>query len=153
MKIIVSISGFKGPNTSLACLYDEETGVLVVAKQINYREDKPDDTFSMVSNLDLPSVDFKFKEEHMSNAIRSYFTAIAQGTLDVDKALARYQPDNRIEEDRIDESGRKYRVSPDIDNGQMAVLAVVAYIDRLRGVTAALEGARDIMSEMRILTI
>lgn len=154
MKILISICGYKGENTSLAALYDEDESVLVVQKRLSaYREDRPADDFALVSNIDLPQADFQFKDEMLADAIRAYYMMTAQGALVIESSLQRYQPDNRIDEDRIDENGRKYRVSPDIDNGQIGVLAAVAFIESQRGVCSALSAAQELAEDFRILTI
>lgn len=153
MRIITIISGFQGQAVALASVLDEKTGVLVVAKQLAYREDRPKPDMALVSNLDLQSCDFLFSDKHLRDAIRSYFTRRSQGMLEIDSALGRYLPDNRIEQDGVDESGRKFKISPDIDNGQIAVLATVAFIEAQKPISAAIDMANELSDFYRITTI
>lgn len=153
MRIITIISGFQGSAVTIASVFDEKTGVLVVAKQIGYREDRPKPDMALVSNLDLQSCDFQFTDKHLRDAIRSYFTRRSQGMLDIDSSLARYLPDNRIEQDGVDESGRKYRIAPEIENGQIAVLATVAFIEAQKPISAAIDMANELSDFYRITSI
>lgn len=152
MKIVCSIAGYQGPATSLACSYVEDDGVLVVLKQIEYREARPEG-FAMVSNLDLPALDFRFTEEHLKTAIQTYYTRMAQGLIDIDDAVVRYRPDNRIESSEITPMGRAYRIAPEIDNGQIGILAVCAFLDAQRGVAAAISMAADLADLYTVTSI
>lgn len=153
MRIVTIISGFSGQALTLASVFDEKTGVLVISKQLAYREDRPKPDFAIVSNLDLPACDFTFTEKHLREAIRSYFTRRSQGMLEIDSALGRYLPDNRIEQDGVDEGGRKFRIAPEIDNGQIAVLATVAFIEAQRPISAAINMADELADFYRVMTI
>jgi hypothetical protein len=152
MKIIASIAGFTGSPTTLAAFFDSETNVIAVAKQIEFREERPEG-YGMVTNLDLDAVDFKFTDKVMQDAIRSYYTRKAQGTLDIVDALQRFHPDNRIEQDEIGETGRRFRISPDIDNGQIAVLAICAFVDTQSSIRGALDAMNDLNEFYGIMTI
>lgn len=150
MLILCTIGGFQGQPVTLAGSYED--GLLIVAKQLKYREDKPSPEFAMVSNLDLPDIDYRFTDAHFADAIRAYYAWRAQQNLDLVDALSRYSPDNRIESDRVDETGRKYRINPDIDNGQIAVLAMVSYAQRQSGIGSAVDMAKE-FADFAIYTI
>lgn len=152
MKVQVTIAGFMGQPVTLACVIDDETGVLTVGKQVAYNEDRIEG-FAVVSNLDLADCDYLFTDKHLRGAIRSYFSRSGQDTIAIVPALARYQPDNKIERDAVDETGPRYRISPDIDNGQIAVLAAVAYADAQRPISAAMDAMQELSDFYSITTI
>lgn len=153
MKLQVSIAGYAGNPVTLVGIYDDDNGVLVIAKQVAYREGKAGEDFALVSNLDLAETDYKFVEDDLKTAIQSYFTMKAQGMVDIVEGLQRFQPDNRIESDAIDAAGRKYRISPDIDCGQIGVLAMVCYVAKQRGIFSAIDAAKELADFTQIMTI
>lgn len=152
MKVQVNITGFQGPAITLLCVIDDDTGVLTVGKQAEYTE-KRMKGFALAANMDLPDCDFMFTDKHLRDAIRSYFSRVGQDTVAVVPALARYLPDNRIEKDAVDESGPRYRISPDVDNGQIGVLAAVAFADAQRPIGAAMSAMQELSEFYSITTI
>jgi hypothetical protein len=120
-------------------VYSEDTGVFFVAKQVRYREDRAAPNALLISNMDLPEVDHRFTDENFRDAVGSYFELLAMRVLDIDPDLQRYKPDNKIEVDRVDETGKKYRIAPDIDNGQVAIMAIAACAVKQRAFSAAIE--------------
>lgn len=146
MRIQANIAGY-GETITLVGVLDDETGVLVVMKKVPYSEKRLKDDFALVTNADLPEYDFRFTDEHIGPAIRSYFNRSSQGSIDISDELARYRPDNRIEKDKVDERGPSYRISPEIDGGQFAILAMTAFVDCQQGIATAM-GAMDEMAEL-----
>lgn len=144
MRVQCSIAGFSGLPITLLGSLNEKTGVLVVLKAVAYTEKRLAEDVAMISNADLPDCDYRFTDDDMRGAIRSYFGRASQDGIDIHDELARYRPDNRIERDGIDERGMKYRCSPDIDNGQIGVLALTAFAEGQRGVSAALDAMDDL---------
>lgn len=136
IRVQASVAGYSGSPITLLGAIDEDTGVLVVAKQVPYNEkrivqkaqDGSEISFVLISNLDLRESEFKFSDELLRDAIRSFYSMNAQGSLDIIESVARYNPDNKIERDTIDERGANYKIMPDIENGQMAVLAMVSFM-------------------------
>lgn len=153
VKLQATIAGYAGNPATLVGMFDDETGVLVVAKQIKYRETRAGDDFVLVSNLELPSVDVRFGDADLKEAIQCYFTMRSQGVLDIVDELQRYQPDNRIESDAIDAQGRKYRISSEIDNGQLAVLALVCALNAQRPIRSAMSAADELADFYSVQTI
>lgn len=154
MKIQASIAGFTGQPITLMAVYSEDSGIFFVAKQIKFREDRALEGALLISNMDLPTVDSRFTDADFSGAIGSYFDLVAMRALDIDSDLQRFKPDNKIEVDKVDESGKKYRISPEIDNGQIAVLAIAACAAKQRSISAAMDmhnELQDIFNE--IITI
>lgn len=148
-----TISGYSGTAVTLMSVLDENTGILVVAKSIEFREDRSDEAAALISNLDLPDLDKRFTDDMLRDAIRSYFTRSAQGTISILDQLNRFRPDNQIEKESVDERGQKYRLNADISNGQVAVLAAVAMADLQRGSSAAIAFMDELADLYTIQTI
>jgi hypothetical protein len=153
MDIQISCAGFKGEPVTLLAKRDTTTGVLFIVKKVAYRENRVKPGFAVVSDVDLDEADFRFTDKHLRGAITAYYSRMAQGHIDIDSKLSRYNPNNKIEPDGVDESGRKYRISPDIDNGQIGVLAVVAFIEAQKPINAAVSMADEITDIYRAFTI
>lgn len=153
MKLQVSIAGYSGLPITLFGVIDDDTGVLVVAKQAqSFMEEKAAPDLALVSNLDLDDCDFKFSEDDLRSAIRDYFNGRSQGVIDLVDAVGRYDPHNRIERQGMDANGPKYAVSPDVDNGQIGVLALTCYWKRQQDIGSAMRAASE-LSEYAIQTI
>lgn len=153
MKIQASIAGFGGEPASLLANLDANTGVLVIVKQIKFREERAAADLALVSNLDLPDLDYRFEDKHLRDTIRAYYTRKAQLTLDIMTDVKRHEPDNKIEQEAVDEGGRRYRVAPDITNGQMAVLAIIAMVETQSGFSAAVEMLDELAEMYRVQSI
>ena len=146
MKFVVSISGY-GQNgaepVTLRCFHDVETDFLVIdTKAPEFAESRPEG-FALVTNLELQTRDFLFSNDHIRDAIRDYFARDGQGLIDIEDELNRYRPDSKIERDGIDERGPKFRLSPDIGNGEVAVLAAVAFITGQGSIIGAMDAMSD----------
>lgn len=153
MKFAVSISGFGQAGSkpvTLLCALDEPTGVLVVGKEVAFKEGRIEG-FSLVTNVDLHQRDFFFTVDHLRDAIRDYFAKSGQGLLAIDDEVARYAPESQIEVDGIDERGPKYRLSADVGNGHVAILAAVAFVS-VQEPKQALIGAMDEFAELYRIT-
>lgn len=153
MKIQATIGGFAGEPCTMIALLDERTGVLVIAKTVKYREERIAPDYSLVSNLALPDMDLTFEDKNLRDTIRAYYTRKAQLTLDLLPEVKRYEPDNRIEQDAVDEGGRRYRIAPDIQNGQVAVLAIVGLVESQSAFAAAVEMADELADFYRVESI
>lgn len=152
VKFQVSIAGYNGPATTLNCVIIAAENVLVIAEEHPLEETRRDG-FGMVSNLDLAAVDYRFTDQHMRDAINSFFVRDSQQTLDLVEKLARHAPHNAITKDGYDERGPRYRIAPDISNGQMAVLAACSFADVQSPVSKALSMMGDIAALYQLTSI
>lgn len=153
MNFSVSISGYGATGSkpvTVLCVYDEGTGVLVAGKEVSFKEQRVEG-FSMVTNLQLAERDFLFTDDHLRDAIRGYYARSGQGLIDVSDELSRWLPDNKIELNGVDERGPKYQLSPEIGNGEVAVLAAVAFVLAQEPITGAL-GAMEEFNELYKIT-
>lgn len=154
MKFEVSISGYgqSGKPVTLQCFYDHSGDVLVVMREVPFIERRTDG-FALVTNMELQTRDFLFSDDHIREGIREYFARTGLGTIDIDAAIVRYQPDAKIENDGIDERGPKYRLDPEIGNGQVAIIAAVAFIKSQRPVIDAIGAVDDFTKLYDVLSI
>lgn len=153
MKIMVSIGGYGGSGSapvSLVAFKHNALGTLTVLKQITYRE-VPDDGFAFVTNMRLLNYDCLFKEEHLADAITAYKEGEGMGTILLTDDTARYRP--QIETDGVDTQGQKYRLGSEIDNAQIAVLALAHFMSRQRGIESLGRMSDDIARLYQITSI
>lgn len=126
MMIQSCISGYGGKPATVYSLFDGATGILVVAKETELRKDRFDKCV-IVSNILLPAREAAFSEDNFKDAVDALYDMRGAGKLVVESAATRADPTARIESDAMDVNGRKFRIHPDITNGQIAVLAAVWY--------------------------
>lgn len=150
MLLQISISGYSGAATTLICFIDEDSDAMIVSKSVPFSEKRMKNCVH-ISNMDLPERDFFFEETMLRDAIMTYFRRSAQGTLDVMEELSRYKPDNKIEMDAVQASGTQYRIDPTIDNGQMAVLAAVAYATHISPMEKSMSMMEDLTNFYRTI--
>jgi hypothetical protein len=146
MDIVIqaSIAGFEGKACTILAKYSADAGVVTIAAEKPFTRDRLAKEVAMISNLDIPDRDWFFGEDALGVAISAYFEAKGQGEVIVVDALNRYLPDNKIEKDTVDEKGRNFRIAPEVENGQVAILAIVAYVRKNKSTNAAI----DMMDEM-----
>ncbi|WP_426237489.1 hypothetical protein [Pseudomonas sp. TWP3-2] len=140
MKIMASVSGYTGESVTLVGLIDPATGILAIAKSVKFRE-VGDDGFAFVTNTRTEAYDCLFTEDHWAQAIRDYRTSEGNNTMVLGDAANRHKP--RLETDGVDEKGQKYRLHADLENGEVAVLAMVHFQQR----QLAINKADDAMDE------
>lgn len=153
MNFSVSISGYGvsgAEPVSILCVLDEGTGVLVVGKSVKFTESRVEG-FSLITNLELDERDFLFTNDHLREAIADYFARSGQGLIDISDELSRFKPDNKIDLNGVDERGPKYVLAPDIGNGEVAILAAVAFVSAQAPITGAL-GAMEEFNELYKIT-
>ncbi len=130
MKFVVSIAGYGGAGSlpvSLECFYDKQTDVLVLNGARSFTDTRPEG-FALITNLEVQTRDFLFTNEMLREAIRDFFTRFGQDMIHIDDSIARFSPQNEIQLNAIDERGPKYELSQGIGNGQVAVLAAIAFV-------------------------
>lgn len=127
MRIQACISGYGGKLATVLATYVD--GVVFVAKSVSYRTERVSDSV-LVSNTELPAMEFRLTEADLGKAIEAFNQLRNSGLLRIDQAAQACDPSGAIEQDGITETGRKMRISPDIKNGQVAVLAICLYSTR-----------------------
>lgn len=151
--IQASIAGFGGRPSTILAKYTADTGIVTIASERPFARERLAPGVALISNLDLPERDWHFSEEALGTGITAYFEATSQGYVILVEALNRYLPDNKIEKDTVDEKGRNFRIAPEIENGQVAVLAIVAYVAKNRAADEAISMMDSLASFYGITTI
>lgn len=134
MKIMSSATGYAGEPITLVALIDPASGVLAVVKHVKFRE-RADEGFAFVTNFRCEAYDCLFQEEHWEDAIREFVQGEGNTMVSIDSEVSRWAP--RIETDGVDEKGQKYRLREDLNNGEVAILALVHFQQRQRGISLA----------------
>lgn len=153
LKIMVSIGGYGAAGTepvTLTAFKNNALGVLVILEKVTYRE-AADEGFAFVTNMRLKNYDCLFKEEHLADAITAYKEGEGMLTIILADEVARYRP--KIETDGVDTQGQKYRLGSEIDNAQIAVLALAHFMSRQRGIESLGRMSDDIARLYQITSI
>lgn len=131
---------------------DAASGVLLVDFSVRVRageqEKRQEDCAVLTDNPTTKDRDMLFGEKDVAAAISDYFQFAGRGLLMIDESMAIFDPRSRIEPDGVDESGRKFRIAPDITNGQIAVMAMCWFAVRQRQVASSLEMMESFGDEM-----
>jgi hypothetical protein len=127
-------AGFMNKPAALYSVYDDERLVLAVSVMAEFTRERREGCVLITNDSTLPDYDVLFTEEKFQDAISCYFTLLNGVAVDnaskrlviADKAM-RSDPAIALEVDGMNETGTKYRISPDITSAQMAVLATAWY--------------------------
>jgi hypothetical protein len=131
--IQASIVGYSGKPCTLFSAYDEDSQVLVVSVEADYRTQRRDGCMIITNNTDIDR-DGLFTEDDLKDAINAFYglhSGVANdgqsSRLVFSDKAARANPGNSIEKDGIDSSGQKFRISESITCAQIAALATCWY--------------------------
>lgn len=124
------ISGYKGPVVNLLAAVDAggddaaATGLVIVSQELAYGERTPG---ALVVCNDPRGVarDYLFDESKLAAAIDLYFRAESTGMVELLAAVQRHKPTSAVQATGLDAGGTRYQFSPDITNGQIAILAIM----------------------------
>jgi hypothetical protein len=143
IRIQAEITGYGGPAANLLGALDSESGLLIVAKELDMGERQPD---ALVASNDPRSErrDRLFTEADLQDAIRLYFRATSTGMIELLANVAKHEVAHRIQKSGINENGTRYELSPEITNGSVAVLALVLLADN----AYKAQSATDFSSEL-----
>jgi hypothetical protein len=122
---------------------DVDSGLFIVAKELKFGE-RPDGAVIVSNDPRSEQRDSLFTEEKLQDAIRLFFRAQATGVVELLPTVTKHEPSHRIESDGIGEKGTRYRLSPDITNGNVAVLALLSASDS----TYRAQAATDFSTEL-----
>lgn len=152
LRIQCNIGGFQGGAvTILATLSDEN--MLVVAKQYTpFTQSRIKEEWALIGNTG-DDLDYTFTDKDFSDSIQAFFERKATDTIAIVDELQRFSPDNRLELDKVAESGRTYRLDQSIDNGQIAVLVLSLFAQKQARIKFANDLFDDIDDLYSITTI
>lgn len=146
VKFRINTAGFKGEPVSLFGAFDPDSNMLVISQDQPYSGGEPINLktkqslradFLLLTNQSTDTVhDALFLEEDTADAIKAFFSLQDMRLLKLNDAVSRHSPLHMIERAGMDEHGVKYRLSPDITNGQVAVLIAAHYATLQRAVAS-----------------
>lgn len=146
LQIQANISGYFGKPASVFAGFDEETGILVVAKlsdQIPRR-----DSCILISSDGRSDRDSLFSNADLEGSITDYFKIKGRiasdgvsGCLRITDGAMRSDPVSAIEKDGIDASGPRYRVASEASNYQIGVLAICRYVSKIGAISDSISMA------------
>lgn len=147
VKMRINCSGYQGEAVSVFGMFDMETDVLLIGQRAKKYDTEPRDGFLRITTQDRdPTHDGVFLEEQTRDAIVAFFELEAMNLIQFGEGLSSLDPKNKIERDGMDTGGMKYRIAPDISNGQVAVLIAAHTAVGQRAVGRAGEFFGDLMT-------
>lgn len=136
--------------------FEPITGVLMIHKSIQVPPGSPEvrrgEAAVLTNNTSADDRDGLFNEDNIRDAIIDFFNLDGRGQLVLLDDVARHNPKNKIEQDGMDERGRKFRFGLDITNAQIAVVAMCWFAMKQGAVHAQLE-VFDEFQDMAITTV
>ena len=134
-----TIVGYAGKPCTLFSAYNEESEILVISKDTDFRRERREGCFVITNDPDIER-DALFTEEQFHEAIGAYY-ALAQGISMDGKSsklaflnqVQRANPAQSIEKDGMDANGQKYRISENISCLQIAALATCWHFNQRFG--------------------
>ncbi len=138
VRIQAEITGYGGRVANVLGALDMESGLFIVAKELAAAE-RVEDAIVVSNDPRAERRDSLFDEDKLQNAIRLFFRAQATSMIELLPNVTKFDPSHKIEANGLDEKGSKYRLSPDVSNGNVAVLALMDAADRAYGAQAATE--------------
>lgn len=145
----INIAGFSGEPVSLYGAFDHEEDLLLVSDSKTYDPGEAPDLLKVSNQERDTHRDDLVTDDDLQAAIRAFFEMDGLKLLALSEKAARHNPSNKIERDGVDESGVRYRISPDITCAQVAVMFACLAASRQRTVT----GALGIMEEISAFTV
>lgn len=136
IQIQATFAGYGGQPCTIFSVYDADSRVLVIAKEVDYRLDRRKDSVVLTNVPDIPR-DSLFVPSELMPAIAAFYAMkggmAADGKsarLTFGEGAIRANPENSIEKDGIETSGPKYRISEAVTCAQIAALATCMYAMR-----------------------
>ncbi len=131
--IQATIVAYSGKPCTLFSVYDNDTKVLAITVEADYRRERRNDCMIITNDPEIER-DGLYTEAELKDSISAFFAMQAGVAIDgksnrlvfSDKA-ARANPAQSIEKDGMDASGQRYRISESITCAQIAALATCWY--------------------------
>lgn len=146
IQIQANIAGYGGRPATVLAAFDEQTGVLVVARAIE-RIPRREGCLLIESDRRADR-DALFEAGHLREGIEAYYGLKGRKAADGRGEALRFselamlaEPSSCIESDGVDMSGPVYRVAPGATNAMVAALAVCRHAERSGTVQDAVDMA------------
>jgi hypothetical protein len=131
VKIQASFVGYTGKPCTVLATLAEDGGAIYVAKIVDYRPERFQDSL-VISNMALDAVEMQFSESDLGEAIAAFMQAKNGELINFSTEAQQADPSGAIEQDGVNETGRKMRIANDIKNHQVAALAICLYATKAR---------------------
>jgi hypothetical protein len=154
-----TIVGYQGKPRTVFCAYNDETRILVVSVETDYRSERRDNCLVITNDVSIQR-DMLFSEDDLQAAIEAFF--MLQGGIAVDGKSARLafadkamraNPAQSIEKDGMDTNGQRFRISENITSAQIAALAACWYVEKRVGVVNDVLDMADKLLELDQLAL
>lgn len=136
---------------------DRISGVLLVDAAVRVKPGTPErrigGSAAVTNNTETQDRDALFTEADIRDAINAYMDFAGRGLLVLAESVSRFNPQSALETDGLDSHGRKYRISPEMNNGRLAVLALCWYAFRQSNIGATMAQQDDYADLFDITTI
>lgn len=143
VRIQAEITGYQGQAINLLGALDTDSGLFIVAKELPMGE-RIDGAMVVSNDPRSERRDSMFTEDKIQDAIRLFFRAQATGMIELLQSMSKHDPAHRIEAQGLDEHGTKYRLSPDVSNGNVAVLALIFAADNTYKAASATDFSNEL---------
>ncbi|ABO60642.1 hypothetical protein LA345_39150 (plasmid) [Burkholderia vietnamiensis] len=143
IRVQAIISGYQGAAVNLLGALDPKTGLFIVAKEQGIDE-RSDGALVVSNSTRMEDRDRLFDEDKLQRAIQLFFSLKGQGLLELLAAVTKHDPATRIESDGMSERGTRYRLAPEMSNGNIAVLAMIEAADMALAANTTIDTADDI---------
>lgn len=156
----VTIGGMSArPGSSGMTLFGEldvATGLLLIDEARSVAPGVPvarrGECAMLTNDATAPDYDALFTDADIRAAITDYYSFQGRSLLMLEDAVRQFDPGSKIEPDGIDEHGRKFRVAPDISDGQVAVMVMCWFAMRQTGTNAQI-AVFDELADMTLHTV
>ena len=133
----INVAGYFGRPVSVFAAYAPATDILLVSRESEYEVAERPGFLHVTNQHRDEHHDAVFTEQDLKDAICAYFELDALRLLTLGPKVQRLSPDSKIERMGVDERGMNYRIAPDINCAQIAVMVACLFASRQRGVNAA----------------
>lgn len=141
--IRVNVAGFTGRAASIFTVFNADTRAVVVSEEVDYEQHRREGALLVTNQSSDQVFDLLYGDDETRAAIEAYLATEGVGLLQFSSKVKRLSPANKIERDGMDASGMRYRISPDISNGQVAVLFACLAARQQQGVASMLDALDD----------
>lgn len=153
IQIQATVTGYANRPVSLFSAYDEDTKILIVGAEADYRAERRKDSIVITNDTTINQRDTLFNESQFAESIRAFF-ALKNGVavdgkstrLIFNERAARSDPEHSIEIDGIDTNGPRYRISEGVSCAQVAALATCLYASRCTSIANAVKMSSDLLN-------
>lgn len=145
----INVAGYFGRPVSVFAAYSPGTDILLVSREGEYETAERPSFLHITNQFRDEHHDAVFTEHDLKEAIGAYFELDALRLLTLGPKVQRLSPDSKIERMGVDERGMNYRIAPDINCAQMAVMVACLFANRQRHVDAA----QDVADVLTAITI